>query len=136
MPVTLSLIAANVFVSVMAFAFPDLFIHLMFVVGLVKEGEIHRILTSGFLHADIMHLLFNMMTLFFFGPVLEDRRLLGKQGYLIVYFLALIGGNLWALFVNYGDPYYSAVGASGAISGVMVGVSLFAPFLTILIFIS
>ena len=133
MPVTLALIAINVLVSVLAFAYRDVFVNFMLVVGLVQEGEIWRLLTSGFLHADIMHLLFNMVTLFFFGPVLEDRRALGKTRYLIVYFLSLLGGNLWAVFVNYGDPYYSAVGASGAISGVMVGVSLFAPLLTILI---
>ena len=134
MPLTLTLIAANVAISVLAWTFDDVFLALMFVVEPIKQGEIYRLVTSAFLHADFMHILFNMMTLFFFGPVLEDERTLGKAGFLILYFLSLLGGNLWALYVNWGDPYYAAVGASGGVSGVLAGISLFAPFLTILIF--
>ena len=48
--------------------------------------------------------------------------------------MSLIVGSFYALYLNWGNPYYSAVGASGAISGVMVGISIFAPFLMILVF--
>ena len=127
-PVTYALIAANLFVSVIAFASTTVFVWLMFNVGAVRDGEIWRIITSGFLHGGVMHLLFNMFTLYFFGPVLERRQTLGKQGYLVVYFVSLVGGSLWALYVNFGDLRYSAIGASGAVSGIMVAVSMFAPF--------
>lgn len=133
-PLTYILIAANVAISVLAFASRDVFAALFFQVGPIMNGQVHRLLTSGFLHADIMHLLFNMVSLFFFGPVLEDKRALGKRGFLIVYFVALLAGNLWALGTHLNEPYYSAVGASGAVSGVLLGVALFAPFMTILIF--
>lgn len=131
---TAILIAINVVVSLLAFGNRELFGMLMLQVGAVQQGEWHRVLTSGFVHGDEMHLLFNMLTLFFFGPVLEDRRMLGRNNFLIVYFVSLIVGSFYALYLNWGNPYYSAVGASGAISGVMVGISIFAPFLMILVF--
>ena len=118
----------------MAFGSPQLLNDFALVVGPTVQGEYYRVLTAGFLHADFGHLLFNMLTLFFFGPVLEDRRALGKRDFLMVYFGSLLVGNLAAIFFNLNDPYYAAVGASGAISGVMLGVSLFAPFMIILIF--
>lgn len=131
---TYALIFINVVVSLYAFANDRFFVDNMFIVGAVQDGQYHRMLTSGFLHGGMAHLLFNMFTLYFFGPVLEDRRMLGRGGFLIIYFASLIAGNLYALQVNADDPNYAAVGASGAISGVMVAVSLFAPLSSILLF--
>ncbi len=128
------LIGLNTLVSLFAFARPDIFNAFALQVGPTVNGEYYRILTAGFLHGDIGHLFFNMFTLFFFGPVLENKRALGKQGFLIVYFGSLIVGNLAAVGFHLDNPYYTAVGASGAISGVMLGVSLFVPFMIILIF--
>ena len=128
------LIAINVIISMIALASPEIFNALLLQVGAVREGEYYRLLTSGFLHGSLTHLLFNMFSLFFFGPALESRRFLGVERFLIVYFVALVAGSLYAVYANYDDPYYAAVGASGAISGILVGVSLFAPFSMILIF--
>ncbi|MAP96098.1 MAG: rhomboid family intramembrane serine protease [Ponticaulis sp.] len=128
-----ALILANVASSLIGFsslAFLDAFV---FHVGSIRQGEIWRVLTAGFLHVDFMHLLFNMFTLFFFGPVLESPRLLGRSRFLILYFVALLVGNLWAFAAHFNDLNYAAVGASGAVSGVMVSVSLFVPFMMILI---
>ena len=134
LPVTYMLIGINVLISMFAFYSPAFFEAMLFQVGPVRDGEIYRLLTAGFLHADLMHLLFNMFTLFFFGPVLESDRLMGRARFLIVYFAALLAGNLWALFANFNEPFYAAVGASGAISGVMIAVSLFVPFMMIFFF--
>ena len=134
LPVSYILIAINVIVSLIGFSRAEFFNAFLFQVGPVRDGEIYRLLTSGFLHGNFTHLLFNMFTLFFFGPVLEDCRVFGKKNFLIVYFFALLAGNLGALWFNFNNPYYAAVGASGAISGIMVSVSLFVPFMTILIF--
>lgn len=134
LPISYILIAINVVISLYAFENRELLYDLSFQVGPVLDGQYYRMLTSGFLHVDFNHLLFNMLTLFFFGPVLEDERTLGKMNFLILYFGSLIGGSAAALLLNLNDPYYAAVGASGAISGVMAAVSLFAPFMVILIF--
>lgn len=86
--------------------------------------EYYRIFTSGFLHINWMHLIFNMFSLFAFSFNLEMY--LGIAGFCIVYFASLIGGNLLALLIhrNHGD--FSSVGASGAISGVIfASIALF-----------
>lgn len=86
--------------------------------------EYKRLITSGFLHLSWSHLFFNMFSLFAFSISLESY--LGSVYFLIIYFASLIGGNLLALFVhrNHGD--YSAVGASGAVCGIIfASIALF-----------
>lgn len=83
-----------------------------------------RLIISGFLHVSWSHLVFNMLSLYFFSTGIESE--LGIFQFLIIYFGGLIGGNLFALYIhkNHGD--YSAVGASGAISGVIfASIALF-----------
>lgn len=133
LPLSYLLIAANVVIFLVTSNNYTLLDAFAFEVGPVLKGEVYRLFTSGFLHASVPHLAFNMLTLFFFGPLLEDKRMLGKSGFLIVYFGSMAVGGVAALFFNMDNPYYSAVGASGAISGIMVAISLFAPFLTILV---
>jgi membrane associated rhomboid family serine protease len=76
-----------------------------------------RIVTSGFLHVSWMHLAFNMYTLYAFSAGIENY--LGIISFIIIYFASLVGSNLFSLFVhrNHGD--YTAVGASGAVSGIV-----------------
>ena len=83
---------------------------------LIKK-EYKRLVTSGFLHVGWMHLLFNMMTLYFFSADLEYT--FGKLNFLIVYVGSLVGGNLFSLFIHRNHSDYSAVGASGAVSGIV-----------------
>jgi membrane associated rhomboid family serine protease len=80
----------------------------------VADGEWWRLITNGFLHANLMHLALNMMVLWFLGTQVEMA--LGRVRYAIVYFGSLLGGSLGALLLN---PYGSTVGASGAIFGIM-----------------
>lgn len=76
-----------------------------------------RLITSGFLHSGWWHLIFNMLALYSFGSLLEFK--IGAFNFLLLYFISKIGGSLLMLFIhrNHGD--YSAIGASGAVSGVV-----------------
>ena len=81
---------------------------------LVADGEWWRLVTSGFLHVDFRHILFNMVMLWFFGSQLEA--LLGRGRFLTVYMLSLLTGSAVALVVDSAVP---TVGASGAVFGVL-----------------
>lgn len=125
-PITSALIAANLVASLFAFYNPDFYEQNLFRVGnILRRNEYHRALTSGFLHVNSTHLLMNMFVLWMFGPVLE--RILGPVGYLIVYFGALLGASAWMLYEKRNQLNYSAVGASGAVSGVILAYCLFFP---------
>jgi membrane associated rhomboid family serine protease len=92
--------------------------------AILIHKEYKRFFTSGFLHTGWMHFIFNMLTLYAFSASLEW--VLGLPKLLLLYFGSLLGGNLLALYIhrNHGD--YSAVGASGAISGFIFGsIALF-----------
>lgn len=133
-PVSLFLIAVTVLTSLGAFSVPGAIARF----GLSpwqmrREGRWYQMVTSGFLHADLGHLFFNMFTLFFFGPPIE--RVLGGAGLLIVYLGSMIAGSLLAFLRHGNDPRYRAIGASGAISGVLFGFILFEPFARIYIFL-
>lgn len=78
-----------------------------------------RLVSSGFLHVNWLHFLMNMASLYFFSEIIIIS--LGIVPFFIIYFISLIGGNLLALYVhrNHGD--YSAIGASGAVCGLIFG---------------
>jgi membrane associated rhomboid family serine protease len=75
-----------------------------------------RMVTSIFVHASILHILFNMYSLFIFGPIME--RLLGRARFLLLFFLAGIGGSVAVLLIA---PTVPVLGASGAIFGLFTG---------------
>jgi membrane associated rhomboid family serine protease len=79
----------------------------------VAEGEWYRLLTSGFLHASLFHIGFNMLLLFFLGRLLEPA--LGTPRFLVLYFASLLTGSLGALIL---EPNSLGIGASGAIFGL------------------
>jgi membrane associated rhomboid family serine protease len=80
---------------------------------LVSEGEWYRLVTSGFLHAGLLHIGFNMFALFFLGRILEPS--IGTPRFLGVYFASLFGGAFGALLLS---PDALTIGASGAIFGI------------------
>lgn len=92
----------------------------------VREREWSRWFTAGLVHVGGMHLLFNMITLFYFGPPVEQA--IGPVRFLIVYVGSELAANALTYWRHRNDPQYSAVGASGAISGVLFSFCLFAPF--------
>lgn len=80
----------------------------------VAAGEWWRIVTAGFLHAGPLHILLNMYFLYFLGTLLEPA--IGKLRFAIIYFVSLLGGSFGVLLLS---PNASAVGASGAVFGLM-----------------
>lgn len=94
--------------------------------------EYYRLISSGFLHINYLHLGLNIWVLHSFGAFLMEASGIGN--FIIVYFASLIGGSLLALYFhrNHGD--YSAVGASGAVSGVVFACTLLDPFGHVLLF--
>lgn len=93
---------------------------------ILRDGEYHRLITAGFVHVGIAHFAFNMITLYFFGPYLE--RILGSGLFLVLYFGSELAAHGLSLVLNRDDPHYSAIGASGAVSGVVFSFCLFQPF--------
>src|SRR5947209_1664628 len=88
------------------------------------EKEYRRLITSGFLHVNWMHLIFNMIALYAFSASIEAY--LGPLNFLLLYFISLLSGNLFSLFIHRHHGAYGSVGASGAISGIIfASIALF-----------
>jgi membrane associated rhomboid family serine protease len=85
--------------------------------GVLKYKEYYRLISSGFLHGSWWHLLFNLYALFSFGETLE--MVIGSTNFLFIYFVSLIGGNVLSLYIHRFDSQYSAIGASGAVCGII-----------------
>ncbi len=90
-----------------------------------REGKWYQLITSGFLHGNSTHLLFNMITFFFFGPQLEQ--IIGTGLFLLLYFSALIISSIPTLFLHRNNPNYASLGASGAVGAVIFSYILFYP---------
>ncbi|WP_334059085.1 rhomboid family intramembrane serine protease [Polaribacter sp. P097] len=130
--VVLIVIIVNVLFSIKGFedyAFLDKY---KFQVSRVKGDEKVRMLTSGFLHVDWMHLILNMYVLYAFGNIVIN--FLGTLPFLIIYFGSLIAGSLYTLQYHKNEPYYSAVGASGAVSGIVYASILLYPGMSLYLF--
>tara|TARA_R110000796_G_scaffold88850_4_gene191896 strand:+ start:51908 stop:52558 length:651 start_codon:yes stop_codon:yes gene_type:complete len=123
--VTIGIIAINILISLKGFNNASFFDRYKFLVGAIKSGQKDRMLTSGFLHVDIPHLFFNMFTLFFFSNVVIDW--LGPIKFVIIYLISLLAGSLLAMVFHKNEPYYSAVGASGAVTGILYAAILLQP---------
>lgn len=130
--ITIIIIAANVIISYKGFGDYSFFEKYKFNVGAVKRGEQIRMLSSGFLHVDTQHLLFNMITLYFFSGIVIFE--LGIFGFLTIYFASLLVGNLLSLYFHKNEYHYSAVGASGAVSGVIYSAILLHPGMNLYMF--
>jgi membrane associated rhomboid family serine protease len=95
----------------------------------VHERKWWQVITSGFVHGDMMHLMFNMLTFFFFAFALEQY--IGSLRFLIIYFGSMILADISSILKNKNNPNYASLGASGAIAGVMFGFILFNPTATL-----
>ncbi|MGB1269851.1 MAG: rhomboid family intramembrane serine protease [Flavobacteriaceae bacterium] len=129
----LIIIALNGIISYKGFNDYSFFEKFKFNVGAVKSGEHYRNISSGFLHADMQHLLFNMVTLFFFAPIVIAY--LGAYHFILIYITSLLFGSLLSLYFHKNEPHYSAIGASGAVTGVLFSAILLQPMMTINFFI-
>ena len=137
-PVTLVLIAITVLVSWQAFEKPQLLGRLILWPPAVdRRRQYDRLLTHGFIHADWQHLLFNMITLFFFGRLIEQvmRELTGSVlTYPLFYLAALVVSILPSYLKNHANPSYFSLGASGAVSAVLFAFILISPWSLIFVF--
>jgi membrane associated rhomboid family serine protease len=132
-PATLSLLVANVVVSLMAFQNARLMDQLLFDIHAIrKKNQWRRMITSGFIHGDGFHLFMNMLALYFMGPFLEIQ--VGTPAFLGIYLLCLLAGSGWTFMEHFRDMNYKALGASGAVSGITTAAALFAPLSTIYVF--
>ncbi|PCJ94867.1 MAG: rhomboid family intramembrane serine protease [Flavobacteriaceae bacterium] len=123
--VTIAIILANVLVSLKGFKDTSFFERYKFGIGSIRAGQKDRMLTSGFLHVDTSHLLFNMVTLYFFANVVIHW--FDPIKFVLIYFISLLTGSLLSLFFHKDEPYYSAVGASGAVTGILYAAILLQP---------
>lgn len=126
-PATYVLIGLNLVISIYALSFDQRILNrFAFNVGAIAKGRQHyRIFTSTFLHGDYFHLAFNMITLFFFGPIIEQ--ILGKDGFLVVYFGAVLASGIISFYVNRNNFSYSSIGASDGVSGIILSFCMFFP---------
>jgi membrane associated rhomboid family serine protease len=92
---------------------------------LVRNSEYWRLISSGFVHANFSHLLFNLLTFYFFAFALERR--IGTTLFLAVYLLGLLLSNLGTYFKHRHEPDYATVGASGAITAVLFASIVYFP---------
>ncbi|OYQ42500.1 rhomboid family intramembrane serine protease [Flavobacterium cyanobacteriorum] len=123
------IIAVNAIVSYKGFNDTMFFRKYEFHIGSIRAGEQYRMFTSAFLHADLVHLVFNMLTLYFFAPVVVHY--MGTAPFLLVYFASLICGSLLTLYFHKNDYSYRAIGASGAVTGVLYSAILLVPDMTL-----
>ncbi|EAR15566.1 MULTISPECIES: rhomboid family intramembrane serine protease [Robiginitalea] len=122
---TIILIAANILVSIKGFNDLQFFDRYKFNISAIRAGQRERTITSGFLHVDVAHLFVNMFTLYFFADVVIDW--FGPSRFLITYLVSLLAGSLLAMYFHRDEPFYSAVGASGAVTGVLYAAILLEP---------
>lgn len=128
----IAIIVVNVLISYKGFNDLVFFRKYEFHVGSIRAGEQIRMLSSGFLHADLPHLIFNMLTLYFFAPVVIG--FLGDVSFVLIYFGSLIFGSLLTMIFHKNQYNYRAVGASGAVTGVLYSAILLQPDMMLGIF--
>ncbi|MCF8336175.1 MAG: rhomboid family intramembrane serine protease [Bacteroidales bacterium] len=141
--ITPIIIAITAAISILAFGNENLFQRLQLNPYLIHHrNQFHRIITHGFLHADWIHLLVNMIVLFSFGSAVENRfDILEHKGmisnpilhFLILYFIGMMIST-FSTIRKYKDNFnYNAIGASGAVSAVVFAFILFSPTNTLLL---
>ncbi len=138
--ITLIIIIITVLVSIGGFSRPKIIEDLIFYPPAVSQrGQWYRFFTCGLIHADFGHLLFNMLSLYFFGPEVERAFLeifgeMGKWLYLFLYVSALLFSLLPTYLKNKNNAQYRSLGASGAVSAVIFAGLMLAPGTEVYIF--
>lgn len=130
--VTIVIIAANILISYKGLGDYGFFERYKFNIGGIRRGEQIRMISSGFLHVDTTHLLFNMLTLYFFADVVIAY--IGSFNFIIIYVASLILGNLVSFYFHKDEYHYSAVGASGAVTGILYSAILMEPDMSLYMF--
>jgi membrane associated rhomboid family serine protease len=127
------IIGLNILFTFIGFKNDNFFDQYRFQIGKIREGEYFRLLSSGFLHVNTTHLLFNMFTFYFFVNIVLG--MLGTVSFLGLFLGSLLAGNFFAYYFHFKDSYYSAVGASGAVTGVLFSALLLYPNIELMLFL-
>jgi membrane associated rhomboid family serine protease len=98
---------------------------------LVRKRQFDTLVTSGFVHADLPHLLFNMFTFWFFAFPLERR--IGSVAFAVLYFSSLVLSDAGTYLKHRNDPHYASLGASGAITAVLFAYIVYYPTQSLMI---
>ncbi|MBE9602988.1 rhomboid family intramembrane serine protease [Pedobacter sp. MC2016-24] len=132
-PVASIIFVFTLITSIYAFNDPTLYGKFMLhPYSVSRRQKLYTLITSGLIHADWMHLIFNMMTFYFFAFQLEA--MIGSWRFGMVYFLGLILSDIPSVIKHKNDMWYNSLGASGAISAVLFSFILFQPFSSMIIF--
>ncbi len=130
---TTGIIVANVIIWLILQSNHALLERMLFLYRAVaRNREYDRLIASGFAHYSFVHLLFNMLTLYYFGPTVE--MLYGKLGFAAIYLLSIIGGNLFTMVTHRNNLNYSALGASGGLFGVIFAFVWMLPEVSLYLF--
>ena len=131
-PILLLLIGLTVLTSFKGFNDISFFRKYEFHIGSIRAGENVRMFSSAFLHADWGHLFFNMFTLYMFAPVVINY--LDSFSFMVIYIGSLVCGSLLTLLFHKDDYSYRAIGASGAVTGVLYSAILLHPDMSLYLF--
>lgn len=132
----------TVAVSFLAWNQPNLFGKLMMnPYAISHKNQYYRFVTSGLIHKDHMHLLFNMFSFYFFGRAVERvfNEVYGELGvvyFVVLYVIAIVVSDLPTYFKHKNNPGYNSLGASGAVAAVIFAYIIFQPLQSICIFIA
>lgn len=138
--ITYIIIGITVLVSVVAFGNENMFRSLIFNPYVIdKRHQYYRFITAGFIHADFVHLLFNMYALYLFGGIVESALDSIFPGYsmllyIVLYLSALIMSSMFSFYKHKDEPRYNALGASGAVSAVLFASIIIYPSQKLMIF--
>lgn len=137
MSLTLWLIVATCAVSIPCLGNRRLLEALLFHPPAIARGQLYRFVTHGFVHADGLHLLFNMVTLFFFGRAIEGFFVsyIGGAGFIAFYLGAIVVAILPSYLAHRHDRRYKSLGASGAVSAALFAFILAAPWATLYVLV-
>lgn len=124
---TIIIVAVTALISALSFRNRSMFYALSLnPYSIFRKNQWYRLITHGFVHADVMHLVINMLVLYSFGQYVEA--FIGGNNFLIMYFTALVFSSLKDLFTKKDSYLYNSIGASGAVSAVVFASILFAPW--------
>lgn len=126
-----AIIVSNVLLSFIGFKNQSFFKKYQFQMGKIKAGEQIRMWSSGFLHVDFNHLFINMLSLYFFAGYVVYS--LGEMKFLALYLSSLYIGNYLSFLYHNQQNEYTAVGASGAVSGIVYSAVLLYPDMKMLL---
>src|ERR1700761_5038222 len=122
----LIILVVTLIVSIIGLSSPRFVTRSLLIPYRVSHGSGYAgLITSGFVHADVSHMLFNLITYYFFAFKLES--VMGSMMFVLLYFSAMLVGGLGTVFKHRNNPEYASLGASGAVLGVLFASLLYFP---------